>query len=74
MRKGSSMGGGEFEFNPHKLEEKIHKRLKFTYEKTNEDRNLLDTIGLEYMEAGLGNYKEIRKEILKKLVLELRCI
>ena len=74
MRKGSSMGGGEFEFNPHKLEEKIHKRLKFTYEKTNEVRNLLDTIGLEYMDAGLGNYKEIRKEILKKLVLELRCI
>lgn len=72
MRKGSSMGGGEFEFNPDKLEEKIDKRLKFTYEKTNEVRNFLDAIGLEYTKAGLGDYKEIRKQILKKLVLELR--
>ena len=46
MRKGSSMGGGEFEFNPDKLEEKIDKRLKFTYEKTNEVINFLDAIGL----------------------------
>ncbi|MGL6184855.1 MAG: hypothetical protein ACRC1T_05695 [Clostridium chrysemydis] len=72
MRKNSAMGGGEFEFNPDNLEEKIDKRMKFFKEKHEELEKFLTETAFEYSRLGLGDFDNCKKELLRRTVLKMR--
>ena len=72
MKKQSMIGGGEFEFEPHKLEERISNRQMFLQEFKAEFIRDLNKCAFEYQEQGLGTYESCREEIVRALVMELR--
>lgn len=72
MRKNSAMGGGEFEYIPEKLEEKIYRRESFYEEKHNQLEKILNDFAMEYAKQSLGDSENFKRELLRMSVLELR--
>lgn len=72
MRKQSNMGGGEFEFEPHKLEERFNKRKAFLESANEEFIRNLNKCAMEYQRQGLGAYEHCKEDIVRALVMELR--
>ncbi|XZI03021.1 hypothetical protein ACSXE3_15350 (plasmid) [Clostridium perfringens] len=72
MRKQSMIGGGEFEFEPHKLEERFNNRQTFLQSAKAEFIRDLNKCAMEYQEQGLGIFENFRKDIVRALVMELR--
>lgn len=72
MRKQSMIGGGEFEFEPHKLEERFNNRQTFLQSAKAEFIRDLNKCAMEYQAQGLGTYESCREDIVRALVMELR--
>lgn len=72
MRKQSMIGGGEFEFEPHKLDLKVEKRKEYLDKAESFFINELNRQALEYQKQGLGIFENFRKDIVRALVMELR--
>lgn len=72
MKKFSAMGGGEFEYCPHKLDEKVTKRVNYIEDSYKHIKQELDKVCIEYQKSGLGTFEGIREDIVRLLVLEMR--
>ena len=66
------MGGGEFEFSPETLETKVLNRAEYIENAYESISNHLNQLCLEYQKQSLGAFESVKREILKKLVLEMR--
>lgn len=75
MRKGSAIGGGEFEFEPDKLDLKVARRRAFIKSSSKKFIELLEDEAKMYEGTGLGiahNFKEDIVRILLELVIKER--
>lgn len=74
MKKGSSMGGGEFEFNPHNFDEKINRRNEFIDKNFKYLREELERLSDEYSNNGLGIKDNFKECIIQMLIKDFRGI
>lgn len=74
MKKYSVMGGGEFEFNPSKLDEKIAKRENFYNNAFIIINSFIDANASHYQKLGLGTQENFKEEIIKRLIKDFRGI
>lgn len=72
MRKQSQMGGGEFEYHPEELEEKINKRMEYLEDEYEVVRTIINERALKYMSLGLGTIEGYKEYILRELVKDFR--
>lgn len=72
MRKQSQMGGGEFEYHPEELEEKINKRMEYLENEYEIVRAIINERALKYMSLGLGTIEGYKEYILRELVKDFR--
>ena len=72
MKRYSAMGGGEFEFNPSKLDEKIAKRESFYNNAFISINNLINANARHYQKLGLGMQESFKEEIIKRLIKDFR--
>lgn len=68
------MGGGEFEFNPSKLDEKVAKREKFYNNAFVNINNFINVHARHYKKLGLGTQENFKEEIIKRLIKDFRGI
>lgn len=74
MKKCSAMGGGEFEFNPSKLDEKVGKRESFYNNAFISINNFINANAKHYQKLGLGIEENFKEEIIKRLIKDFRGI
>ena len=74
MKKCSAMGGGEFEFNPSKLDEKIVKRESFYNNAFISINNFINANAKHYQKLGLGIEENFKEEIIRRLIKDFRGI
>lgn len=75
MKKSSAIGGGEFEFEPDKLDLKVARRRAFIKSSAKKFIEQLESDAKLYQETGLGiahNFKEDIVRILLELVIKER--
>lgn len=72
MRKPSQMGGGEFEYHPEKLEEKINQRMDYLEKECEIVETFINERALKYMSSSLGTIEGYKEYILKELVKDFR--
>lgn len=74
MKKLSNMGGGEFEYIPQALEEKISKRYTYLFNDLESIKHRIDTGAKTYMQLGLGSLEGYKEYIIRELVKDLNNI
>lgn len=72
MKKYSQMGGGEFEYNPDALEEKINKRKKYLESEFKIIHKRINEGALNYMKESLGALESYKEYIVRELIKDLR--
>nr|WP_302597831.1 hypothetical protein [uncultured Cellulosilyticum sp.] len=72
MKKYSAMGGGEFEFNPSKLDEKVAKRENFYNNAFISTNNFINANARHYQKLGLGTQENFKEEIIRRLIKDFR--
>lgn len=72
MRKSSNMGGGEFEFAPNKLDEKLEKRRIYQDNCFRAVNKIIDSYSKDYIDMSLGTRENFKEEIVKRLVKQIR--
>lgn len=68
------MGGGEFEYNPNTLEEKINQRQEYLKNEVDRTIELINNRALKYTELGLGSIEGYKEYVLKKLIEDFRGV
>lgn len=68
------MGGGEFEYNPNTLEEKINQRQEYLKNEVDTTIELINNRALKYTELGLGSIEGYKEYVLKKLIEDFRGV
>ena len=74
MKKYSAMGGGEFEFNPSKLDEKVARRENFYNNAFNIINSFIDANARHNQKLSLGTPENFKEEIIKRLIKDFRGI
>lgn len=74
MRKKSNMGGGEFEFEPSKLDKRLVERKHRQESDVAMINRILDAHCKRYQADGLGNFENHKEYILQRLVKDFRGI
>ena len=72
MKKSSQMGGGEYEYHPEKLEEKINKRMDYLEKECEIVETFINERALKYMSSSLGTIEGYKEYILRELVMNFR--
>lgn len=72
MRKPSQMGGGEFEYHPEKLEEKINQRKDYLEKECEIVERFINERALKYMSSSLGTIEGYKGYILRELMMKFR--
>lgn len=70
--KASQMGGGEFEYNPNGLEEKINKRREYLEKEFKDINKRINKGALKYMKESLGTLEGYKEYILRELIKNFR--
>jgi len=66
------MGGGEYEYHPEKLEEKINKRMDYLEKECEIVETFINERALKYMSSSLGTIEGYKEYILRELVMNFR--
>jgi len=69
IKKQSNMGGGEFEYEPYKLDVRIIDRKEYFQQALKKIENDIDILGNVYAKRGLGAKENFNQDIIRNLIL-----